>query len=190
MTRGTPMSDHGTRRRRACRPGFRPVPLLALLALTGCGYSTGQLYRPGIETVHVEIFDSKEFRRDLEFALTEAVKKRIGMETPYRLASREQADTILKGEILEERQAAFAPDWKSREPREKQLALGVRIEWKDVRTGRVLVDKPVLLEAVDYLPPTNELKYFPATGETEKFAQDKVIDKLAARIVAEMYDDW
>jgi hypothetical protein len=152
-----------------------------LLAVVGCGYKSGGPFRTDLETVSVEMFGSKEFRRDLEFKLTEAIKKRIGSDTPYRVAPRESADTILVGEVLEERQAAFAPDFLSRQPREKQLTLAVRVQWKDARTGRMLVDKPIVLQAVDYLT---------ATGETEEFAQERAIDKLAARIVAELYEDW
>ncbi len=163
----------------------RHVPLIgalvALVVLTGCGYKAGGPYRSDIRTVYVEMFGSKEFRRDLEFQLTEAVKKRIGSDTPYRLAPREKADTILTGEVLEERQAAMAPDFRSRQPREKQLTLAVRLQWKDVRTGRLLVDQPVQLQAVDYLTPT---------GETEKFAQERAVDGMARQIVAKMYEDW
>jgi hypothetical protein len=153
---------------------------VALAALGGCGYGTAEHFRSDIESVHVEIFASREFRRDLEFLLTEAVKKRIATDTPYRLASKEKADTILKGEVLEERQAAFAPDFRSRLPRDKQLTLAVDIEWKDVRSGEILLDRPVL-QSVDYLPPA---------GESEKFAQQRAVDKLAERIVAQMYNDW
>ena len=155
--------------------------LTALSALTGCGYRSDTLFRTDVETVYVEMFDTREFRRDLEFMLTEAVKKRIGTDTPYRLASRQKADTILKGEVLEQRQAAFAPSFRSRQPRDKQMTLVVRMEWKDVRTGRVLADRPLLLQAVDYLPPA---------GETDRMAQQKGIDRLAARIVAQMYNEW
>ncbi len=154
----------------------------ALLALTGCGYRSDALFRPGVETVYVDMFASKEFRRDLEFMLTEAVKKRIGADTPYRLVAKEKADTILTGEVLEERQAAFAPDYESRQPREKALTLAVRVQWKDLRNGRVLTDQPIQLQSVDYLTPT---------GETEKFAQQRVVDLLAQRIVSKMFrEDW
>jgi hypothetical protein len=155
--------------------------LAALCSLTGCGYSSRELFRTDVETVYVEMFESREFRRNLEFTLTEAVKKRIATDTPYRVAPREKADTILKGEVLEQRQAAFAPDFRSRQPRDKQMTVVVRVQWKDVRTGRLLIDKPLLLQAVDYLPPA---------GESEEFAQQKALDRLAARIVAEMYNEW
>ncbi len=152
-----------------------------LAVCSGCGYSSGKLYRPGIHTVHVEIFESKEFRRDLEFALTEAVKKRIGTDTPYRLASKDKADTILKGEVLEVRQAAFARDFVTRVPRDMQMTLVVRLQWKDQRSGEILVEDDARIQAVDYLP---------AAGESQAYAQQKVIDKMADRIVARLYDEW
>lgn len=155
--------------------------LVALSLVGGCGYKAGGPYRTDIETIHVEMFGSKEFRRDLEFMLTEAVKKRIAADTPYRLAPREKADTILSGQVLEERQAAFAPDFQSRQPREKQLTLAVRLQWKDLRSGRLLVDLPVQLQAADYLTPT---------GETERFAQERAVDSMARQIVAKLYEDW
>ncbi|MBI5865266.1 MAG: hypothetical protein HZB38_12300 [Planctomycetes bacterium] len=165
------------------RRGATPWMLLslALCGLTGCGYSSDKLFRSGISTVHVEVFQSKEFRRGMEFQLTEAVKKRIGTDTPYRIAPREKADTILKGEILEERQASFAPDYATRQPRDMQLNLVCRVEWKDVRSGQILLDQPLLLSSTDYLP---------AAGETEGFGQQKAISDLAAKIVMRMTDDW
>lgn len=153
----------------------------AVVLLSGCGYRAGELYRTDVETVHVEMFASHEFRRDLEFKLTEAVKKRINLDTPYRLVDKQKADTILRGEVLELRQASFAPDYRSRLPREKQLTLAVRLQWQDVRSGRLLVDLPVQLQAVDYLTPT---------GESEPFAQERAIDLMAHEIVSKLYADW
>ena len=157
------------------------VCLVAICGLCGCGYTAGGPFQSGIKTIHVEMFGSREFRRDLEFQLTEAVKKRIGLDTPYRLAPLNHADTVLSGQILEARQAAWAPDPYTRYPREKQLTLGVRVRWKDLRSGRMLFDKPVLLQAADYLT---------ASGETEQYTHQRVIEKMSERIVSEMYDQW
>lgn len=151
------------------------------MAASGCGYSSGELYRSDIRTVAVDIFETKEFRRDLEFQLTEAVKKRISMDTPYKVASREKADTILKGEVLEERQASFAPDYLTRMPRDRQMNMVVRMQWKDLRSGAMLVDSPILIEATDFLPPA---------GESEGYARQKVMDRVARKIVSKMYSDW
>ena len=46
---------------------------------------------------------------------------------------------------------------------------------------RILVDQPALLQAVEYVPPA---------GESEKLAQERVIDRLAVKIVTMMYEDW
>lgn len=148
-------------------------------ALYGCGYSHEGVYRRNIQTVHVEVFGSREFRRDVEFALTENVQKRIAAETPYRIAPRNRADTILSGEVTEVRVAAWAPDPLSRLPREKQMTLNVRVRWKDQRNGEVYLDRPVELQSVDYLPPG---------GESEAFALQKVTDRMALKIVQEMRD--
>lgn len=159
-----------------------PIAVFPVLSiLVGCGYKAGGPFRTDVETVYVDMLGSNDFRRDIEFTLTEAIKKRIGSDTPYRVATRETADTILVGDVLEVRQAAFAPDFRSQQPRETQLTLAVRVQWKDARTGRLLVDRPVLLQAVDYLP---------AAGETEEFARERAIDKMAARIVELMYEEW
>lgn len=163
------------------RFGFSAVFALSMLAGTGCAYHWGGPFRNDVSTVYVDMFTSREFRRDIEFNLTEAVKKRISSDTPYRLTSREKADTLLTGEVTEVRQTAFAEDFRTRQPREKQLTLAVRIQWKDLRSGRMLVDVPVQLQAADYLPPT---------GETDTFALDRAVDGMARQIVARMYEDW
>lgn len=155
--------------------------VLALLLLpAGCGYKAGGPFRTDIQSVYVDMADSRTFRRGMEFTLTEALKKRIVMDTPYKLAAREQADTILMTEVMEERQNAFAPDFLTQQPREKQVTLAVRVQWKDVRSGRLLADQFVQLDSANYLPPT---------GETEAYAQAKAIDRLAQDIVRKLYDD-
>jgi hypothetical protein len=162
-------------------PVARVGLLLLVAVLSGCGYRWGAPWREDIRTVYVDMAGSKSFRREMEFKLTEALKKRIAVETPYRLAAKEKADTILQTEVLGEQQAAFAPDFRSRLPREKQLTLAVRVQWKDVRTGRILADHPAVLQSADYLV---------GAGEPEDLAQERAIDRLAARIVSMLYEDW
>ncbi len=141
----------------------------------------GGPFRSDIKTVYVEIFESKTFRRNIEFDLTEALKKRIGTGTPYRVAPKEKADTILRGEIVEALQTAWAPDFRTRVPRDRQITLVCRIEWKDTRTGALLVEDEFRVQAVDYLPPA---------GETEVYALQKAAVRLADRIVDRMYEDF
>jgi hypothetical protein len=161
---------------------FRLVGLLAgLCLLTGCGYSSSGLYREGIRTVYVEMFQSKEFRRGIEFELTEALRKQIDRSTPYRNAPKEKADTIITGEVLEWREATLGKDFLTALPRETAGSLAIKFRWQDMRTGKILVDQPRLLTTVEYVRPV---------GETVYNGRDDAVDRLARRVVSSMATSW
>ena len=161
---------------------FRLVGLLAgLCLLTGCGYSSSGLYREGIRTVYVEMFQSKEFRRGIEFELTEALRKQIDRSTPYRNAPKEKADTIITGEVLEWREATLGKDFLTALPRETAGTLAIKYRWQDMRTGKILVDQPRLLTTVEYVRPV---------GETVYNGRDDAVDRLARRVVSSMATSW
>jgi hypothetical protein len=127
------------------------------------------------------MFRSREFRRDMEFQLTEALQKRILMDTDYKLADKARADTVLSGQVLEVRQATLGTDFRSDLPRETQATIFVSFQWKDLRTGKTLVDQPRFAQAVDYIRPVGE-NFFQASQEG--------VDDLAERIVEQMQIDW
>ncbi|NLX22314.1 MAG: hypothetical protein GXY55_11705 [Phycisphaerae bacterium] len=149
--------------------------------VTGCGYSADSLYRKNVRTVYVEMFHSKEFRRDIEFHLTEAVRKQIDRMTPYRNAPRERADTILTGEVLEWREATLGHDPMTALPRETAGTLAIRYRWQDLRTGALLVDQPRLITTVPYTRPT---------GETAHNAIDDAVNRIARKVVHGMETAW
>ena len=99
------------------------VGLLASTTLSaGCGYTTQRPFPQNVSSVFVEMFHTKDFRRDLEFRLTEAVVKRIEMDTDYRIAPRKDADTVLSGELLEVTQNTLGEDFRTDLPRETGAA--------------------------------------------------------------------
>lgn len=149
--------------------------------VVGCGYSAKRPFPQSVRTVYVDMFGSKEFRRGLEMRLTEAVRKRIDMDTDYRNAPRNRADTLLTGGITEFRQTAFASDFRTDIPRQLLGQLVVHFRWKDVRTGRILAEAPNLVQETDYVAGVNE---------TETDALNKAIDDLAERIVERMETPW
>ena len=76
--------------------------LVLLVGWTGgCGYSTRRPFPTDINSVHVEMLHSKEFRRELEYRLTEAIIKRIEMDTPYRITPRRS--DLRTGKLLVDR---------------------------------------------------------------------------------------
>jgi hypothetical protein len=146
----------------------------------GCGYSTERPFRDDIQTIHVEMLHSKEFRRELEFKLTEALVKRIEMDTPYRIAPRERADSVLSGEIIEVQQNIFGTDFDTDLPREKGATIVMNWRWKNLRTGE-LQDVPRQLYTTSYIPPV---------GEEFDTAMVRGLDGIAEQVVEAMEIEW
>ena len=103
------------------------------------------------------------------------------MDTDYKLADKNRANTMLTGQVLEVRQATLGTDFKSDLPRETQATFIVSFRWKDLRTGKTLVDRPRFAQTVDYIRPVGE-DFFDASQEA--------LDDLAERIVEQMQSDW
>ena len=161
--------------------GAAPVWAMALWAISGCGYSTTRPFPTDIQTVHVEMLQSKEFRRELEFRLTEAIVKRIEMDTPYRIAPRQTADALFTGEILRVKNRTFGDDIDTDLPREIGSTIVVRYRLQDVNTGKILVERPRFVYQTSYIPPV---------GETFANGMTRAIDGLAELIVESMETNW
>ena len=165
------------------------VPL-ALLAC-GCagdghsGYTTSDQYRPGIKTVAVDVWQRGKsvYRRDIEIRVTEAVVKRIEQDTPYKVTTKSRADTLLTGSIdnVEQRTMSFNPETGL--PRETELAFTFSFVWKDLRTGKTIVERKNLRVTGTY---TRE------DPITEDFFQgsENVINRLARRVTELMEQPW
>jgi len=153
---------------------------VGLLLVAGCGYSTERPFRNDVQTIYVEMLHSKEFRRELEFKLTEALVKRIEMDTPYRIAPREQADTVLSGEILRVDERSFGTDFDTDRPRELGTTIVMNWRWKDLRTGE-LREMPRQVYTTSYIPPV---------GETFDTATVRGLDRMAEQVVEGMEKDW
>ena len=150
-------------------------------ASPGCGYSTKRPFSTDIQSIHVEMFQSKEFRRELEFRLTEAIVKRIEMDTPYRIAPLDRADAVLTGEILKVRNRTLGNDFDTDLPREIGSTIIVRVRLKDLRSGRIIMDRSRELHQVSYIPPV---------GETFTQGMTRGLDGLAEQIVEAMETEW
>ncbi len=162
-------------------PGLLLLSTASLAGVTGCGYSTTRPFRTDIQTIHVEMLHSKEFRRELEFRLTEAIIKRVEMDTPYRIAPRRTADAVLVGEILEVRNRTFGDDFDTDLPREIGSTVVLRYRLQDMRSGGILVERPRFVYQTSYIPPV---------GETFTQGMTRALDGLAEQVVETMESKW
>ena len=162
--------------------GSLPLPALMILALSGgCGYSTKRPFPTDIQTIHVEMFQSKEFRRELEFRLTESIIKRVETDTPYKIAPRKTADALLTGEVVRVDNRTFGDDFEKDLPREIGSTVVVRFRVQDLRSGEILVERPRFLYQTSYIPPV---------GETFTQGMTRAMDGLAEQIVETMESAW
>ena len=139
---------------------------LSAAMLSGCGYSQSNtydgkrqgkyewhsLYREDIKTVAVPIFTNRSFTRGVEFQLTKAIINYMESTTPYKVVAREQADTILEGEITEVKGGMISTDTHSTLPQEEMITVSVNFVWKDLRTGRVLAQQRNFQQSSHVLP--------------------------------------
>ena len=164
------------------------LAVLSTATMLGCGstdprvgYTNRSLFDESIESVDVRIFSTKEFRRGLEFELTEALVKRIQQHTPYKVLRGPQADSVLEGQLVAVRQAVLADQYASGLPAEKQQQMVVNFTWKDRRSGRILAEAEGVRVAAEYTPPVGEDFY---TGQQE------LMNEMAAKIVTRMREPW
>ena len=170
--------------------------LAALLSVAGCGYSNGggdsggvggdgyqwrSVYRDDIRTVAVPIFKSNVFQRGVEFSLSKALVAQIEANTPYKVVPRERADTILEGEIVDVRVDTLSADRLSAIPQEQLLDIVVDFTWKDLRTGKILVERRGVEQTATY---------YPTLGEGRTTGTQAASERLALAIVQELQADW
>jgi hypothetical protein len=176
----------------SCALAIGLSPLLLAVALGGCtnvdptrGYTMVSQYRPGIRTVAVPIWARArgEYRRDLEIALTEAICKRIESDTPYKVADKSRADTLLSGTLGEVEQRVLSVDPHTGFAREIQVRLLVDFTWKDLRTGEVLAEKKGFGATTEYIPPE------PLAEDFFVGSRD-ALDRIAQRIVEQLRNPW
>ena len=127
----------------------RPLYMLWVLCLLDAcgsngGYHWGGLYREDISTVAVPIFTSKDYHRGVEFEVSQALVSKIEEFTPYKVTSRDKADTIIEGEIISIQPLTLTLDPDTNTPQEQEYSIMVNFTWKDLRTGKILVSETEL----------------------------------------------
>ncbi|HEX8323293.1 MAG TPA: LptE family protein [Tepidisphaeraceae bacterium] len=144
-------------------------------------YQWSSLYRQDIRTVAVPIFTNVDFARGDEFTLSKALVTQIEQKTPYKVVDRERADTILEGQIVRVRRQNVSAERGSNLPQEQLYGIRVNFTWKDLRTGRVLVERRGFEQ---------NNAFYPYLGEGRQHGAMNTAEALALAIVQEMQADW
>jgi len=129
--------------------------VLPILALCGCsemsGYSNESLFPQDVDSVCLEMFDNQTFRRGTEYELSDALSKRIEVETPYKIvSSRDRADTVISGQIVSIAEFALSTERETGRVLEKEVELKALVNWKNLMTGELLIDNQSVSASASY----------------------------------------
>jgi len=165
-----------------------PITAAAALsiALTGCsgigGYSNEALFPNDVRTVCLDMFDSRSFRRGIEFDLSDALAKRIESETPYKIvSSKDRADSVISGQLLSVGESTLTMEREVARPLEKEVVLTAAVNWKNLNTGDLMINNKTVTATASYSPFQNQDFTYGST---------LAANKLAQRIVELMETDW
>ena len=151
--------------------GFAPEP----------GYASSGLYRQDVKTVAIPIFTNKTYYRGVEFNLSKAVVNALESRTPYKVAPRERADTLLEGEIINVGVNTINRYAFNALPQEQLYFITVNFTWKDLRTGQILVQRHSFEQSTNY---------YPTLGEDQYVGSQNNVEKLAVAIVEQLEAEW
>lgn len=117
------------------------VPLLACIALSGCGYSLagrGSFLPDYIRTIGVPLFVNHTAVFDVEQRITEKVRSELIGRGRYKVQpDRTGVDAVLLGEIQAVNLRVAAFDQQQQATR-YALTLVVKVEFRDLKTDKVL----------------------------------------------------
>jgi len=174
--------------RRAFTACLRASVPPCLLFLTACssdpsrGYSFSPTHSAAIQSVSVPIFDNQTFSRGLEVQLTDAIIKEIQRTTPW-VVVQESGQTTLTGSIVDTQLRNLSISSSSGLVGDLGVQAAVDFEWRDARTGKVLVARKNFRATESFVPAR-------PVGERIEQGEHAVVQELARDIVAELRSSW
>ncbi len=159
---------------------------LSCVFLGGCGPSTGysndSLFPSGISSVYLQMFDNRSFRRGIEFTLSDALAKRVEVDTPYKIvSSRDRADSVMSGQIVAAGESILTIERDIGRALEKEVVLTAVVNWKNLKDGQLMINSKTV---------TATATYSDFQGQDFTYASSVAANKLARSIVELMKNQW
>ncbi len=159
---------------------------LCACALSGCsgiaGYSNESLFPQDVESVRLEMLDNQTFRRGVEYELSDALSKRIEVDTPYKIVTdTDHADTVISGRVLAIEEMALSTDRDIGTVLESEVLIRAVVNWKNLKTGNLMIDHQTVSASASY--SHYQMQDF-------KYASTLAANNLARKIVELMEGGW
>ena len=156
------------------------------LGLCGCnglaGYSNESVFPQDVRSVCLKMFDNQTFRRGVEYELSDALAKRIEVDTPYKIVSdSDRADSVMSGQIVSIGEIALSIDREVGTVLEKEVELRAVVNWKNLKTGQLMMDQ---------LKISASASYSEYQQQDFMYASNLAANNLARKIVEQMERKW
>jgi len=146
------------------------------------GYSNESLFPQDVRSVYLEMFNNQTFRRGVEYELSDALAKRIEVDSPYKIVSdSDRADTVISGQIVSIGELALSTDRELGTVLEKEVEMQAVVNWKNLKTGQLLIDHIIVSASASY--SEYQMQDF-------KYASVLAANNLARKIVELMERKW
>ncbi len=165
------------------------IVLVVVSILTACaenpsdGYSMTSPYSPEISTIAVPIFENSTYDRGVEFDLADALVKEIEASTPYKVVPSRRAATRIDGKIVRVERQQLSKSPLTGLGEEVVLSLSVDFTWRDLRSGRTIVERKNFVGNGLFTPSQ-------PNSEPEELGRFNAVQQLARDIVDQMRSDW
>lgn len=164
-----------------------PWSLLCLAILTGCaGYQLGPTNgrTAGNESLQIQPFRNETHEARVLDPLTTALRRRVQEDGTYKLATQNDGDIILSGEVTDyrRRELSFQPS-DIVTVRDYQLVMTVHAVARARTTGKVLMDRNISGKTT--IRVANDL------NSAERQAMPLIAEDLARNLIGVLADgDW
>ena len=157
------------------------------LILTGClGYQVGPV-KPGVlrdvHVIAVPTFENKTLLPRVEVLVTDSVIKQIQQDGTYKIAEKDNADAVLKAEIIEiSRTPARSVRGNVLATTEFNLAMHVRYK-VEARSGTLLMPDAEVVGTTSFFVGTD-------VTTDERQALPLAAEELATHLVTQLSEGW
>ncbi len=169
----------------------RVVPLILLIALTGCGYhlvGTSSYLAPEIENLHVELFANQTARADMDQRVAEALNLEWVRRGRFELVdSPAEADVVLSGTMtrLMTIPVSFDEDGRATE---YQMTLTTDVHLDDVRgeEPKLLWQDKAFSRRTSYVVDQDAVDYF----DRQREAMDELSREYSRALVSAVLEGF
>ena len=169
----------------ACAPCLLTLP--ACTTDPAKGYSLSSTYSSSVQSINVPVFGNASFARGIEAELTSAIVSEVRKSTPWRVEQSSAAQSTLKGTITSSALRKLSTSRDSGFVEQLAVEITVDFEWRDNRTGKVLVGRKAFSAAEAFVPSRGVNG---PVNERLELGQHATIAELARAIVGELRSSW